>query len=219
MNETVNFSRVSARNSIYGFGCTCICYSLVYSFCMMLIHCCRCWDRGHNTPAWNTALLPEEQRLDTDEASNDYDGDVPSLSASSKKRSRTAVTPAVPTGVVTEDALTSLIQVSRHLMQQSFGSSQGTQGSMSSSQVAETHRADALRGLLDSARYLHESLSYFPPSMHEDIKTEIKLTGDRFLQASRYHIIIISNLFFFTCVDALHQARSIGCSEHDRLTL
>ena len=130
-------------------------------------------------PAWNTALLPDHQRLDTD---NDGLVIAPTpQTASARKRAR-ATAAIGPPAADHEDALTSLIQVSKHLMEQSF-SSPSSLGTTSSG--AETQRTALMRELLESAKVLHSSLLIFPEHLHESIKHQIQETGERFVEASR----------------------------------
>jgi hypothetical protein len=183
-NATVNSSKISAASSTFGFGYICIC--LLIGVYFMLICSRRCWDHGRNLPAWNTALLPEHQRLDTE---NDGNVTMPTpQTASARKRARTTAT--LDPSAASDDALTSLIQVSKHLMEQSF-SAPSSLGAMSSGAEtraetrAETQRTESMRELLESAKVLQSSLLIFPESLHESIRKEIEETGERFLEASR----------------------------------
>jgi hypothetical protein len=93
--------------------------------------------------------------------------------------------PPVPTH---EDALHSLIQVSKHLMEKSLNSSQGTpsQGTTASlPDSPESQRQTAMKSLLEEAKSLQDALSIFPERFHSDLHRELDCTAKQYIKAAR----------------------------------
>ena len=166
-----------------------------------------CWDHGRNVPAWNTALLPEDMRMDIgadDDVDNVQEESPPQadkrassqtmVSSSAKKKKTTVAVAAVP-----EDALTSLIQVysfdllpcithvtqvSHHLMTQ-HTQALSSQGSTSANSSPEKVRADKMEQLLGKVESLNKALKELPDRFHDDLRSEIDLTGEEYLRVAR----------------------------------
>lgn len=153
----------------------------------------RCWDHGRNVPAYNTCLLPEDQRMEvgTDEKDDEdsYNRNTPVAAATptSKKRKTSSTVAAVASDK--EDALTSLIQVtlchlsntriivisvyqvSHHLMtsQQQMLASQASSCSSSSTNTPEK-RSSALKELLDQAKLIRDAMTVMSEEYQADLK-------------------------------------------------
>ena len=165
-----------------------------------------CWDHGRNVPAWNTSLLPEDMRMDIgaddvdnvqEESPSQADKRASSqtmVSSSAKKKKTTVAVAAVP-----EDALTSLIQVysfdllpcithvtqvSHHLMTQ-HTQALSSQGSTSANSSPEKVRADKMEQLLGKVESLNKALKELPDRFHDDLRSEIELTGEEYLRVAR----------------------------------
>jgi hypothetical protein len=93
--------------------------------------------------------------------------------------------PPVPTH---EDALHSLIQVSKHLMERSLESSQGTPSQGSTASVPDSPeklRQTAMKLLLEEAKSLQDALTLFPERFHSDLHRELDCTAKQYIKAAR----------------------------------
>jgi|LauGreDrversion4_2_1035121.scaffolds.fasta_scaffold661839_1 hypothetical protein len=109
-------------------------------------------------------------------------GAAASTAASKHKRSRAATSTLLQTGAPDDD-LRSLLQVSKHLMEKSLESSQGSTASTNS--CAEAQRQDAMKRCLDEAKLIRDALEFFPERFHNDLKKDLEFSAERYFKVSR----------------------------------
>ena len=103
-------------------------------------------------------------------------------SASARKRARPA-TSTVSQSAASDDDLRSLLQVSKHLMEKSLESSQGTTASTTS--CPETRRQETMRLCLNEAKLIQDALHIFPERFHGDLRRDLDCSAERYFKASR----------------------------------
>jgi hypothetical protein len=149
------------------------------------------WNHGRNVPAWNVALLPDEQALELGLDGADTSQPVSTPGPKSKR--------AKPNDAVTDTPdsdLKSLILMSSKWMEVAMKSA-ATTSSITSSVVGmsgEQLRNESLTVLGVQLKQLQDSITFLPSSMHDAVHKAISVVGREYLiEAGRGRVDLIDN--------------------------